>query len=154
MGTSLQKMGPSSPRVTRRSTPAQLTAPGWSLWLLALASNSTSLCFRSMAHTTSSLSGKNVLSTHRFYFMFTIRNLSATPTSYFSSAHLSFRCCSFVTIHLLLPYIHVINAVSLSNYSRLKQSVCKYLCQEIYLVGVCIFAWLSIDGKSCLSSPL
>lgn len=61
VGTSHQTMGPSSPRVTQRSTPAQLTAPGWSPWLLASASNWTSPCFRFMGHTTSSLCGKKWL---------------------------------------------------------------------------------------------
>lgn len=58
VGTSHQTMGPSFPRVTLRSIQAQLTAPGWLLWLLDLASNSTSPSFKFMGHTTSLLSGK------------------------------------------------------------------------------------------------
>lgn len=58
MGTSRQTTEPSSLRVTQRSTRAPLTAPGWSPWLLALVSNSTSLCFRFTGWTTLSLSGK------------------------------------------------------------------------------------------------
>lgn len=57
-GTLRWTMGPSSRRVTRRSTPTLLTAPGWSLLLLASASKSTSPCFRCTGLTTSSPSGK------------------------------------------------------------------------------------------------
>lgn len=58
VGTSHQTMGPYFPRVTLRSIQAQLTAPGWLLWLLDLASNWTSPSFKFMGHTTSLLSGK------------------------------------------------------------------------------------------------
>lgn len=57
-GTLRWTMGPSSRHVTRRSTPTLLTAPGWSLSLLASASKSTSPCFRCTGLTTSSPSGK------------------------------------------------------------------------------------------------
>lgn len=55
--TSLRTTGPYSLHATQKNTSTQLTAPGWSLWLLALESSSTSPYFMFTAHTTSSLFG-------------------------------------------------------------------------------------------------